>query len=180
MTISNINCEASKPVDSIWGSSWTELRTFTAPVPEHCTTAWASTRLTLPPGLSNKMFTDAGWVTRPGPAGCVNPITAANAARCSSDILNNTHAVPISVIRRDTASVDYRYTPDRRWDFRANYSHTAADRHPGRWRPIRPKHSGVAVEVPKPVADTTQNYGAIGRICRHIVLESEIQCQGGL
>ena len=77
-----------------------------------------STGLTLPPGLSNQMFTDAGCT--PGPAGCSFLITAPNAAKVQQDILNNTYLTDIG-IRRDTASVDYRYTPTDNSDFRFNY-----------------------------------------------------------
>ena len=80
-----------------------------------------STSLTLPPGLSNQMFTDAGCL--PGPAGCgFPPIPPANAALVQRDIVNNAYQTDLG-IRRDTAAVDYRYTPNDNWDFRANYSH---------------------------------------------------------
>jgi MtrB/PioB family decaheme-associated outer membrane protein len=118
-----------------------------------------STRLTLPPGLSNQMFVDAGCT--PGPAGCGNPITAANAAKVRQDILNNTHLTGLG-IRRDTASVEYRYTPDDAWDFRANYSHMRRTGTQVDGVVFSPGTTGVRVDAPKPVADTTQNYGASG------------------
>src|SRR4029079_13113777 len=79
-----------------------------------------STRLTLPAGLSNQMFNDAGCT--PGPAGCGFFIAPANAAKVQQDIQNNSHQTDLG-IRRDTASVEYRYTPDDKWDVRLNYSH---------------------------------------------------------
>jgi len=118
-----------------------------------------STRLTLPPGLSNQLFTDAGCT--PGPAGCGHPIAAANAAQVQQDIQNNSRHTDIG-IRRDTASVDYRYTPDDRWDFRANYSQTRRTGTQVDGVLFSPSTIGVAAEVPKPVADTTRNFGASG------------------
>src|SRR5262245_12870314 len=118
-----------------------------------------STQLTLPPGLSNQMFLDAGCL--PGPAGCGFTMAPGNAALVQRDIVNNAYVTDIG-IRRDTGSVDYRYTPDDNWDFRANYSQmrrtgTQVDGIIFNASPI-----GVRTDVPKPVADTTQNYGVSG------------------
>lgn len=64
-------------------------------------------------------------------------------------------------IQRNTASVDYRWTPTDAWDVGANYSHMdrtgtivqgVAMSNPG----------GPAAQVPAPVNDTTQNFGANG------------------
>lgn len=69
-------------------------------------------------------------------------------------------------IKRDTASVEYRWTPTDAWDIKADLSHlrrtgTQVDGVTG----LVPK-SGSAfnspTQVPKPVADTTQNYGLNG------------------
>ena len=102
-----------------------------------------STRLTLPPGLSNQMFTDS-----------------ANPALVQRDIVNNAYQTDLG-IRRDTAAVDYRYTPNDNWDFRANYSHmrrTGTQVDGVLFAPSA--FGGVRVDAPRPVADTTQNYGA--------------------
>jgi MtrB/PioB family decaheme-associated outer membrane protein len=118
-----------------------------------------STNLTLPPGLSNQMFNDAGCT--PGPAGCGFIIAPANAAKVQQDIQSNTHRTDIG-IRRDTVSVDYRYTPNDNWDFRANYSNLRRTGTQVDGVLFSPTIGGVRVEVPKPVADTTQNYGVSG------------------
>jgi MtrB/PioB family decaheme-associated outer membrane protein len=118
--------------------------------------------LTLPPGLSNQMFIDAGCIPHlPGgaPTGCVNPITPANAAKVKQDILNSTHQTDLG-IRRDTASVDYRWTPTDAWDIQADYSHMRRTGTQVDGVVFSPGTSGVRVDAPKPVADTTQNYGA--------------------
>jgi len=118
-----------------------------------------STHLTLPPGLSNQLFGDAGCT--PGPAGCGFPVTPANAAKLQQDITSNSHQTDIG-IRRDTVAVDYRYTPDDHWDVRANYSNTRRSGTLPDAVLFSPSTAGVRVDVPKPVADTTQNYGASG------------------
>jgi MtrB/PioB family decaheme-associated outer membrane protein len=118
-----------------------------------------STSLTLPPGLSNQFFNDAGCT--PGPAGCGFPITPANAAKLQQDITSSTHQSDIG-IRRDTVSVDYRYTPNDHWDLRAGYASTRRTGTQPDAVLFSPSTAGVRVDVPKPVADTTQNYGASG------------------
>ena len=116
-----------------------------------------STSLTLPPGLSNQMFTDAGCL--PGPVGCGLPIPPANAALVQRDIVNNAYQTDLG-IRRDTAAVDYRYTPNDNWDFRANYSHMRRTGTQVDGVIFGPSIFAVRVDAPRPVADTTQNYGA--------------------
>jgi hypothetical protein len=121
-----------------------------------------SNHLTLPAGLSNKMFGDAGCIFGvTGPTGCVSPITPANAAKVQADILNNIHQIGLG-IRRDTASVEYRYTPTDAWDIRTNYTNTRRTGTQVDGVVFSSATSGVAVQAPKPVADTTQNYGASG------------------
>jgi len=99
-----------------------------------------TTSLTLPPG-----FVKAAGAAIPG---SINPFLY------QTDI----------GIRRDTASFDYRWTPDDAWDLKANYSHmhrfgTQVD------GLITTGFGGggpSSVSVPRPVDDTTQNYGVNG------------------
>jgi len=75
----------------------------------------------------------------------------------------NQNVVPTNVgIRRDTASVDYRYTPTDNWDIRANYSnmHRTGSQVDGVL--FTNTNNGSRVDVAKPVADTTQNFGVSG------------------
>jgi hypothetical protein len=116
--------------------------------------------LTLPAGLSSKMFGDAGC-TFPPVAGCVSPITAANAAKVRNDILANQHLTDIG-IRRDTAAVETRYTPNDNWDIRANYSNLSRTGTQIDGVVFSPGTSGTRVDAPRPVSDTTQNVGASG------------------
>lgn len=116
-------------------------------------------QLTPPPGLSNQMFNDAGCT--PGPAGCGFPISPANAAKVQQNIQTNTHLTDIG-IRRDTAAVEYRYTPDENWDFRADYSHLRRTGTQVDGIIFSPSLIGVRVDATRPVKDSTQNYGASG------------------
>jgi MtrB/PioB family decaheme-associated outer membrane protein len=121
--------------------------------------------LVLPPGLSNRLFDDAGC-TRVGgqvqPGGCTsgNP-NAAQRSAIQRDLTNNLYTTDIG-IRRDTAAVAYRWTPTDAWDINLAY----ANMH--RWGSqvegvvFSPGTSGVAAQVPKPVNDTTQTFGVNG------------------
>ena len=120
--------------------------------------------LTLPAGLSNTLFNDAGCVRVAGqqPTGCTagNP-SAGQVANIKRDITNNLYTTDIG-IRRDTAAVAFRWTPTDAWDVNIDYSHMR------RWGTqvegavFSPGTSGVAAQVPKPVDDTTQNFGING------------------
>ena len=73
----------------------------------------------------------------------------------------NVHQTDIG-IRRDTAAVEYRYTPTDNWDIRADYSdmHRRGTQVDG--VVFSPGTSGVRVDAPKPIDDTTQNFGVSG------------------
>ena len=79
-----------------------------------------------------------------------------------STIINqNVHPTDIG-IRRDTASVDYRYTPNDNWDIRANYSNMRRTGSQVDSVLFTPTNTGARVDVAKPIADTTQNFGVNG------------------
>lgn len=66
-------------------------------------------------------------------------------------------------IRRDTGSAQIRWTPDDAWDIKADYSHldrsgTQIDGVVG----FGPSFGYGPVQVPRPVDDTTQNFGVNG------------------
>ena len=151
--------DVSKAGEHYIGFGWDQIPHIYSTSAQTLYNGVGSTNLTLPPGLSNQMFNDAGCT--PGPAGCIFPITPANAAKVQQDITSNTHRSDIG-IRRDTSSVDYRYTPNERWDFRANYTNTRRTGTQVDGVLFGQSPIGVRVDVPKPVADTTQNYGASG------------------
>ena len=119
--------------------------------------------LTLPPGLSNTLFIDAGCIAHPGapPTGCTGSPTAAQAAKINADIQNNLHEVNIGILR-ETASVNYRWTPTDAWDVRVNYDHLSRSGTQVDGVVFSPGTSGVASQVMKPVNDVTHNFGASG------------------
>jgi MtrB/PioB family decaheme-associated outer membrane protein len=114
--------------------------------------------LTLPAGLSNSLFVASG--NHYGGVGG-NAFTPANASAVQALINANVHQTDIG-IRRDTASVEYRWTPTTAWDIKADYTDmkrtgTQTDSATFSWGT-----SGVRVDIPKPVNDRTQNYGLGG------------------
>jgi MtrB/PioB family decaheme-associated outer membrane protein len=62
-------------------------------------------------------------------------------------------------IKRDTASGDVRWTPTDPWDIRAEYSHLSRT---GTQVGMNIGGTAVTTQLPKPVDDTTQNYGLNG------------------
>ncbi len=100
----------------------------------------------------------------PGGAGFPAIPNGGNAAKTNaiSSIINQ-NVVPTDVgIRRDTASVDYRYTPTDNWDFKANYSHMRRTGSQVDGVLFTSTNTGSRVDVAKPIADTTQNFGVNG------------------
>lgn len=87
--------------------------------------------------------------------------SAAQAAAISTIINRNVHPTDVG-IRRDTAAVEYRYTPTDNWDFRANYSNTRRTGSQVDGVVFSPNTGGARADVAKPIADTTQNYGVNG------------------
>ena len=120
--------------------------------------------LTLPAGLSNTLFNDAGCVRVAGqqPTGCTsgNP-SAAQVANIKRDITNNLHTTDVG-IRRDTAAVAFRWTPNDAWDINFDYSQMHRYGSQVEGVVFSPGTSGVAAQVPKPVDDTTKNFGVNG------------------
>jgi MtrB/PioB family decaheme-associated outer membrane protein len=84
-------------------------------------------------------------------AAAVHPGTAITLAPC---------AQPTDIgIKRDTASGDMRWTPTDAWDIRAEYSHMSRT---GTQVGSNFGNTAVTTQIPKPVDDTTQNYGLNG------------------
>ena len=114
--------------------------------------------LTLPAGLSNSLFVASGHHYGNNGATAFTP---ANAAAVKSLIDHNVHQTDIG-IRRDTASVEYRYTPTTAWDIKANYTDTKRTGTQVDGVTFSWGTSGVRVDAPRPVNDRTQNYGLGG------------------
>jgi len=99
--------------------------------------------LTLPTGLSTSLDLAA-----PGPA-------------VQSIINSNVHQTDVG-IRRDTAAVEYRWTPTDAWDIRADYSHMHRHGTQAQGVNFTNSSSGTVAEAPAPVNDSTQNFGVNG------------------
>src|SRR5262249_12775987 len=89
--------DAAKAGEHSLGVGWNQTPHVHNPSARTLYDGVGSTRLTLPPGLSNQMFTDAGCL--PGPVGCGFVIPPANAAKVQQDIENNSHLTDIGIRR---------------------------------------------------------------------------------
>lgn len=124
-----------------------------------------SNALTLPAGLSNTLFGNAGCA--PGAAGkppinCTSGTLTGAAATNVKNTLNNNLYVTDVGIRRDTASAEFRWTPNDAWDINVDYSNTHRKGTQVEGVVFAAGTSGVTVQAPKPVDDTTQNFGING------------------
>ncbi|MGA7325785.1 MAG: MtrB/PioB family decaheme-associated outer membrane protein [Rhodomicrobium sp.] len=93
--------------------------------------------LTLPTGLVTKPLTGSSY----------------------AGIVPYLHPIDLG-IERDTASFAYRWTPAEAWDFNADYSHM--DRTGTQAGGVVELNGFNPTQVPAPVNDTTQNFGANG------------------
>jgi MtrB/PioB family decaheme-associated outer membrane protein len=105
--------------------------------------------LTLPPGLSTALWNAANVGNYNGPGGVRSIINA------------NLHQTDIG-FRRDTASVEYRWTPTDAWDFKTYYSHLDRSGTQAMGVIFNNSSSGIIAQAPAPVNDTTQNFGLNG------------------
>jgi len=76
-------------------------------------------------------------------------------------ILAGANIIPIG-IERSTVSGSYRATPTPDTDFQVEYSGTRREGTQLQWAIIEQGFGSPALQLPKPVADTTQNIGASG------------------
>jgi MtrB/PioB family decaheme-associated outer membrane protein len=105
------------------------------------------------PNFGHSLYTAFGG-TWPAPS-------LARGATIQSVINSSVHPTDIG-IRRDTASVDYRYTPTDNWDITANYSNLRRTGSQVDSVLFTGTNNGSRADVAKPVADTTQNFGVNG------------------
>ena len=117
------------------------------------------------PGIGAQIFNfnagggTAGFPTFPN--GTPSAAFLAKAAAINTIVNQSVHPTDIG-IRRDTAAVDYRYTPNDNWDIRANYSNMRRTGSQVDSVLFTDTNTGSRVDVAKPVADTTQNFGVNG------------------
>jgi MtrB/PioB family decaheme-associated outer membrane protein len=102
-----------------------------------------SNTLTIPSGVRSDLNTAGATATAVG-------VAAANSTNIDVKI------------RRDTASVNYRWTPEEAWDFRVDYSHMRREGTQVGGVLTFYNNTRMALEVPKPIADTTQRGNATG------------------
>src|SRR6202035_440037 len=113
------------------------------------------------PNIGTQIFNAGGTLGFPTIPTAATPASTAKTNAISS-IINST-VVPSNVgIRRDTAAVDYRYTPTDNWDIRANYSNMRRTGSQVDGVLFTGTNTGSRVDVAKTIADTTQNFGVHG------------------
>ena len=105
--------------------------------------------MTLSPGLSTSLWNAARASNFNGPGGVQSIINA------------NLHQTDIG-IWRDTATVEYRWTPTDAWDIRADYSRMHREGTQAMGVVFNNSTSGIIAEAPAPVNDTTHNFGVNG------------------
>ena len=176
----HFDLNASKAGEHYFTFQWDETPHLYSDSAQTIFNGVGTTSLTVPAGIGNSIYnainavatTHGQWPCLANSTNTTNPcnttansnrtILSAGQAGAIQQILNNNlHQTDIG-IRRDTASVEYRWTPTDAWDIRVDYSHMH------RWGTqvdgvvFSPGTSGAMAQVPKPVDDTTQNYGLSG------------------
>jgi MtrB/PioB family decaheme-associated outer membrane protein len=104
--------------------------------------------LTVPSAVSSALSAASAVANFNGPGGV------------QSIINSNVHQTDIG-IRRDTASVEYRWTPTDAWDIKADYSHMHRQGTQAMGTNFN-FSNGINAEAPAPVNDSTQNFGVNG------------------
>ena len=115
------------------------------------------------PNIGAQISASGGVGNAGFPTIAANP-SALNIAKTNAiSTIINQNVVPTDIgIRRDTAAVEYRYTPTDNWDIRANYSNMRRTGSQVDGVLFTATNNGSRVDVAKPIADTTQNFGVSG------------------
>jgi MtrB/PioB family decaheme-associated outer membrane protein len=146
------NLDASKAGEYYFNAEWDQTPHIYSTSAQTLYNGVGGNSLTLPAGLSNQLFVASGNT---------NPIAAPNAAAVRALINANVHQTDIG-IRRDTASAEFRWTPTDAWDMKAEVSNLHRTGTQVEGVVFSPGTSGVRVDAPMPVNDTTQNFGLNG------------------
>jgi MtrB/PioB family decaheme-associated outer membrane protein len=146
-----IELNGSKAGEFYFSGSWDQTPHVYSTNAQTLYSGLGTNSLTLPAGLANTLYGNCGQ-----PTGCANPAAA------QQNIANNLYTTELG-IRRDTAAVDLRWTPDSTWDVQVAYSnmHRTGSQVDGIAFGPGTSNIGVA-QVPKPVNDTTQNFALSG------------------
>jgi MtrB/PioB family decaheme-associated outer membrane protein len=149
----NYYLEASKAGEQYFNFDWDQTPHVYSTSARTLYNGVGTNALTLPAGVGTSLFNAAG-------AGG-DPLANADAANVKSIIDGSVHQTDIG-IRRNTASVEYRWTPTDSWDIKAHYlnMHRTGTQVDG--VVMSGSENGVRTDVPAPVNDTTQNFGLNG------------------
>ena len=115
---------------------------------QYLSLGWDETPHTYSKSAATPFFVNGNALTL---GGCPLPANGTTIQACD-------HTTDIA-IRRDTASAQYRWTPTDAWDIKADYSHMHRT---GTQIASIVAGSISPVQLPRPVDDTTQNYGLNG------------------
>jgi hypothetical protein len=170
--------DASKAGEFYFTGSWDQTPHIYSTNARTLYNGVGSNALTLPAGLSAKLFGPvagggAGCVAGTPPTGCTSGtlgtaagtptvVTPSAAGLAVQNTINNNLQTTDIGIRRDTASAAFRWTPTDAWDINLDYSRMHRTGTQVEGVVFSPGTSGVSAQVPKPVNDTTQNFGING------------------
>ncbi len=148
----NYYLEASKAGEQYFNFGWDQTPHVYSTSARTLYNGVGTNALTLPGGVGNQLFNAVGGAAEEVPTdpGAVKTIIDANV-----------HQTDIG-IRRDTASVDYRWTPTDSWDIKAHYTNMHRTGTMVDGVVMSAGESGVRTDAPAPVHDTTQNFGLNG------------------
>lgn len=140
---------ASKAGEHYFNFQWDQTPNLASTSAQTIYGGVGSDHLTLPPGLAAQLFNRA-------------QAAAYNGANSVQSVINaNLHQTDIG-IQRDTASVQYRWTPTDAWDIKVDYSHLHRTGTQEQRVIFNNSSGGIIADVPQPVNDTTQNFGLNG------------------
>ena len=154
----NYYLDASKAGEQYFNFSWDQTPHVYSTSARTLYNGVGTNALTVPAGVGNQLFNAVGGTAADVPLGPPNP---GDPAAVKSIIDANVHQTDVG-IRRDTASVDYRWTPTDSWDIKAHYTNTHRTGTQVEGVVMSGSENGVRVDVPAPVNDTTQNFGLNG------------------
>ena len=124
--------------------------------------------LTIPDSVRQQL-----WAAGSNGPGAINPTTV------QSIINANAYQTDIG-IRRDTGSVDYRWTPNADWDVKVDYSHMRRTGTQTEGVVFNNTTAAVYAEVAEAGERYDPEFRGERRICRHLLLGQEVQRQIGL
>ena len=141
--------DASKAGEHYFNFQWDQTPNLYSTSAQTIYGGVGTNHLTLPGGLSTALFGASSAGNFNGPGGV------------QSIINSNLHQTDVG-IRRDTASVEYRWTPTDAWDIKADYSYMRREGSQVQGVVFNNSTSGIVAEAPAPVNDSTQNFGLNG------------------